>query len=89
MEELLKQYKLASTGDLPAIKYLIANMGEGKILKTNKYALLQWYIKLGCENDNDAYEKLFSPSNIEALVEVAPGLIIKLLFFFNSIYLLC
>ena len=65
MEELLKQYKLASTGDLPAIRYLIENMGEGKILKTNNYALLQWYIKLGCEKDNDAYEKLFSPSNIE------------------------
>ena len=61
MEEILKQYKLASTGNLSAIKYLIANMGEGKLLKTNYSSLLHWYTLLGKENDSEAYNILFSP----------------------------
>lgn len=61
MEELLKQYKLASAGDLSAVKYLIANMGDGKLLKTNYVSLLHWYTLLGKEHDSEAYTKLFSP----------------------------
>ena len=61
MEELLKQYKLASIGDLSAIRYLITNMRDGKLLKTNCSSLLQWHIHLAKENDLQAYAKLFSP----------------------------
>lgn len=61
MEEILKRYKLASTGDLSAIKFLIENMGEGKLLKTNCSSLLHWYTLLGKENDLEAYNILFSP----------------------------
>lgn len=61
MEELLKQYKLASIGDLSAIRCLISNMGDEKLLKTNNSSLLQWHIHLAKENDLQAYAKLFSP----------------------------
>ena len=61
MKDILTQYNLASAGDLSAIKYLIANMGEGKLLKTNNLSLLRWYTFLGKEKDSEAYTKLFSP----------------------------
>ena len=61
MKDILTQYNLASAGDLSAIKYLIANMGEGKLLKTNNLSLLRWYTFLGKEKDSETYTKLFSP----------------------------
>ena len=61
MDAILKQYKLASVGDIPAIKYLIANMGDGRLLKTNYSSLLRWYTLLGKEKDSEAYKELFSP----------------------------
>ena len=61
MKDILTQYNLASAGDLSAIKYLIANMGEGKLLKTNYLSLLRWYTFLGKEKDSETYTKLFSP----------------------------
>ena len=61
MKDILTQYNLASAGDLSAIKHLIANMGEGKLLKTNNLSLLRWYTFLGKEKDSEAYTKLFSP----------------------------
>jgi hypothetical protein len=61
MKDILTQYNLASAGDLSAIKHLIANMGEGKLLKTNNLSLLRWYTFLGKEKDSETYTKLFSP----------------------------
>lgn len=60
MQKLLDQYKLAKNGNEDAIRFIISNMGDGKILKTAPSLLLEWRILLARQANEEAYNELFS-----------------------------
>lgn len=60
MQKLLDQYKLAKNGNEDAIRFIISNMGYGKILKTAPSLLLEWRILLARQANEEAYNELFS-----------------------------
>jgi len=66
MEELIKQYKLAKTGDKRAIQFLLSNMGDGKLLKQNSLLQFEWLVELAGQGDNNAYMTLFTSTDMDS-----------------------
>lgn len=59
MQNIVKYYKLAKAGDKEAILYLLSNMGEGKLLKENRYLRLVWLTEVAIQGNKEAYKTLF------------------------------
>ncbi len=66
MEELIRKYKLAKTGDKKAIQFLLSNMGDGKLLKQNSLLQLEWLEELAGQGDKNAYMTLFTSIDMES-----------------------
>lgn len=60
LQELIKQYKLSKSGDKKATSYLLSNMGEGKLLKTDPSFEIMCRIQLAGQADMNAYKTLFA-----------------------------
>jgi len=65
LQELIKQYKLSKSGDKKATSYLLSNMGEGKLLKTDPSFEIMCIIQLAEQADENAYKTLYTLKEAE------------------------
>jgi flagellar biosynthesis GTPase FlhF len=60
LQEILKQYKLSKTGDMNAIRCILSNMGDGKLLKSDLSFELKCLLELAEQSDESAYKTLYA-----------------------------
>ena len=60
IKELIKQYKLSKTGDMNAIRCILSNMGDGKLLKSDLSFELKCLLELAEQSDESAYKTLYA-----------------------------
>lgn len=71
MQELIKQYKLAKAGDKNAIRFLLTNMEDGKLLKADSFLQLEWLTELAEQCEENACAELLA--QIEMNSDVTPS----------------
>ena len=65
LQVILKQYELFKTGDNNAIKYLLTNMGEGKILKNELSFEVICLTQLAKQGDESANNTLYALKDVK------------------------
>lgn len=65
LQEILKQYELFKTGDNNAVKYLLTNMGEGKILKNELSFEVICLTQLAKQGDESANNTLYALKDVK------------------------
>ena len=71
MQELIEQYKLAKAGDKNAIRFLLTNMEDGKLLKADSFLQLEWLTELAEQCEENACAELLA--QIEMNSDVTPS----------------
>ena len=71
MQELIEQYKLAKAGDKNAIRFLLTNMEDGKLLKADSFLQLEWLTELAEQCEKNACAELLA--QIEMNSDVTPS----------------
>ena len=71
MQELIEQYRLAKAGDKNAIRFLLTNMEDGKLLKADSFLQLEWLTELAEQCEENACAELLA--QIEMNSDVTPS----------------
>ena len=71
MQELIEQYKRAKAGDKNAIRFLLTNMEDGKLLKADSFLQLEWLTELAEQCEENACAELLA--QIEMNSDVTPS----------------
>lgn len=71
MQELIEQYKRAKAGDKNAIRFLLTNMEDGKLLKADSFLQLEWLTELAEQCEENACAELLA--QIEMHSDVTPS----------------
>ena len=69
LQELVKQYKLSKTGDINAIRCILSNMGDGKLMKSDLPFELKCLLELAEQFDETAYKTLYTLKDIDTQKE--------------------
>lgn len=65
LQEILKQYKISKTGDMNAIRCILSNMGDGKLLKSDLPFELKCFLELAEQSDESAYKTLYALKEVD------------------------
>jgi len=71
MQELIEQYKQAKAGDKNAIRFLLTNMEDGKLLKANSFLQLEWLTELAEQCEENACAELLAQIDMNS--DVTPS----------------